>query len=83
MTVTTFGKYRTVNYDKNGKPVSVLLNLKNKAMKRAYEIAMEELEDEIDTKEAMKRMKELDEDPSLARPFDEFVKEYMADSQHK
>lgn len=78
MTAAALKKYRTISYDEKGKPVSALLNLKNKTMRMAYEKAMEEIEDQIDIAEAQKRMKELHDDPSLARPWSEFVSEYLS-----
>lgn len=71
MTATILNKYKTVLYDKKGKPVMVQLDLRNKMMKMAYEKAMEEMEDMLDAEEAMRR------DDGKGRPFDEFVSEFL------
>jgi hypothetical protein len=55
MTASASNKYKTVLYDKKGKPVMVQLDLRNKIMKMAYEKAMEEIEDMLDAEEAMRR----------------------------
>jgi hypothetical protein len=56
MTAATLKKYRTITYDDKGKPVSVVLNLKNKIMREAYNKALEEIEDRMDMDEANRRL---------------------------
>ena len=68
MTPQALKKYRTYLTDDNGKPVMVQLDLRNKALRCAYEAWMEDFED---TLEAQKRMKELHDDPSLAISWEE------------
>ena len=51
------------------------LDLRNKLMRKFFEKAMEEMEDYIDTQEAMARV----DDGSKSRPFIEFVTELNAD----
>ncbi len=75
MTAAALKKYRKYLTDDKGKPVMVQLDLRNKAMRQAYEEWMEDLED---LTEAKARMKELRTDPSLAMPFDTFAQEYLA-----
>lgn len=75
MKIETLRKYRTYLTDDQGKPVMVQLDLRNKMIRQAYEEMMEDLEDLV---EAKARMKELRANPSLAVPFDEFAKEYLA-----
>ena len=75
MTAAALRKLRTYLTDDNGRPVMVQLDLRNKTIRKAYEEWMEDLED---LAEAKARMKELRADPSLAIPFDDFVKEHLA-----
>lgn len=63
MIADTLKKHQTYFYDEKGNPIMVQLDLRNKAVREAYE-------DWMDAREAMAR--ENDE----TRPFDEFVKEY-------
>jgi hypothetical protein len=56
MTAANISKYKTLLYDKSGKPIMVQLDLRNKMMKQAYERAMEELEDMLDLEIAEKRL---------------------------
>ena len=55
MVASRLSKYKTILYDEKGRPVMAQLDLRNKLMRRAFEKAMEELEDELDVKEAMAR----------------------------
>ncbi|MDZ7935731.1 MAG: hypothetical protein U5M51_12385 [Emticicia sp.] len=80
MTTATLRKYRTYLTDEKGKPVAVQLDLRNKVIRQAYEEMMEDLED---LAEAKARMKELKADPSLAVPFEEFAREYLASIETK
>lgn len=79
MTSEAIKKLRTITYDAKGKPVSVLLNLKNKMMREAYEKAMEEIEDRMDTEEAMKRMN----DGSEMIPWEEAKKRIYSEYEMK
>ena len=63
MTTAALKKHQTYFYDEKGNPVMVQLDLRNKALREAYE-------DWMDAKEAMAR------ENDSGRPFDEFVKEY-------
>ena len=73
MTAATLKKYRTYLTDENGKPVMVQLDLRNKALRHAYEAWMEELED---TWTAMER----DDDDTISY---EQVKERILAAQPK
>lgn len=55
MTANTIKKYRTVHYNAKGRPEAVTLNLKNRALKKFYEVLMEDFMDTIAVKEAMKQ----------------------------
>lgn len=57
-------KHHTFFYDDKGNPIMVQLDLRNRAVREAYE-------DWMDAREAMAR------ENDASRPFDEFVKEYM------
>lgn len=48
MTVATLRKYKTFSYDKNGKPVAVEFNLRNKVMREFFESMMEDFEDTLE-----------------------------------
>lgn len=68
MSAAALKKHQTYFYDEKGNPVMVQLDLTNKAMREAYE-------DWMEAKEAMTR------ENDRSRPFEEFVAEYMANSE--
>lgn len=65
MIADTLKKHQTYFYDEKGNPIMVQLDLRNKAVREAYE-------DWVDAREAMAR------EQDASRPFDEFVKELRA-----
>lgn len=71
MTASTLKKYRTINYDTNGRPESVTLNLKNRDFRKFYEVLME---DYLDIMAIKKAKKEDDETRyTLVKKGEEFV----------
>ena len=74
MTAIDIKKYRKYTYNEAGKPIMVQLDLRNKIIRKAYEKAMEEIENMLDEQEATRRLN----DGSESRPFEEFVKEYLS-----
>ncbi|MCP9770619.1 hypothetical protein EGI22_22150 [Lacihabitans sp. LS3-19] len=51
MTALNLEKYRTFTLNEKGTPISVSLDLKNRSMKRLFEILMEDFEDSLIAKE--------------------------------
>lgn len=47
MTASNLEKYRTFTYNEKGRPISVSLDLKNRNMKKFFDILMEDFEDTL------------------------------------
>ena len=78
MTAATLKKLRTITYDAQGKPASVLINLKNKMMREAYFKAVEEIE----AKEVFRKIEATKNDPTNTwSDFFEVAKSILADKK--